>query len=188
MAAGTTVQAVTWGAEFWQSVLISVLGTLGSLLTAVLLFWLARWALKRDSAKEAAGKAAAVERERFRKAAAQLYARIGEFSVLLAEPVTPEWQQRYYDSVRRLLPVTTESLYQFRGTHLHDGIRELLDLFVELSERELEDAQSRMAGEPKDGPFIDVLRQHARLLSEKALSLHVDLLRAMEAIGRVDLS
>lgn len=55
---------VTWGVEFWQNVLISGLGTLGSLFVALILFGIARVLTKKDTRQvEAAATKAQVDSE-----------------------------------------------------------------------------------------------------------------------------
>ena len=48
----TDVQTAASNADFWERVLISFLGTLGSLLIALLIFGLTRWADRRRARKE----------------------------------------------------------------------------------------------------------------------------------------
>jgi hypothetical protein len=176
---------VTWGIDFWQKVLISVLGTTGSLLIALIVFWLGRRAVRREKARQEAENHLQLERERYHKAGSQVLAQLTDLMVVTSEPVSPEWQERYHSSIRRFTPVASEGLYRFRGTPIFERLREFLELLIKLSEGQFQEAENRLQGGGGGKPFAALLSENAQLLNVKALKLHSDILRALEAIDHV---
>lgn len=175
-------EAITWGADFWQKVLISGLGAMGSLLVALAVLLMSRRVAARERQREKHEKFAQSEMDRYVNTATQLVTYISEFIAITAQPVTKESQERYHDSIARLMPVASEGLYQFRGTKIASKLRTFLELIIEHSQQSWTDADERLQGQVKSESFSDVLAAHKQEINLAAIRLHHDLIVALETL------